>query len=83
MIDLKESINKMPAKDAKKLAFYFQPYLESSPQSLSRMRGDWKKTLTAQVIKYIRRKGVVEELFLQTRGNFRALQRLIINTKES
>ena len=54
-------VSNLPEFDAKTLAHHFAEYLSWPILKLSRLKGDWKKTLTAQVIKFVRRKGVLEE----------------------
>ena len=58
-------IEEIKAQGNATLRDYFHPWIAVNSTALSRMRGDWKKTLTAQVIKYARRKGLVEELEIQ------------------
>lgn len=66
-----------------RLEDFFRQYLVMAPTSLSRIKGDWKKTLTAQVIKFARRKGLVEELELKDTAFWRTVRLAIIHCKES
>lgn len=50
-----------PAKSKLSFAEHFKELLTMSSTGLSRVKGDWKKTLTAQVVKFARRKGAIEE----------------------
>lgn len=81
-MDLIGSIEATEERNVERLGVVFREFLTLPMATLARKKGDWKFALTAQVIKFARRKGVVEELELYYK-NWNRLCESVLHTKET